>query len=435
VFLAGPGLLILKTHLAPGDVAPDHGIGLAMQRNLVVTGWASFLTDVSTEMIYPLLQAFVAMILSTRAALVGPVLGVIEGASESTASLLKVFSGYYSDRIRARKAPTIAGYSVSACAKTLLFLASRGWYFVLLSRLFDRIGKGIRTAPRDALISESVPPGTHGAAFGFQRGMDFAGAAAGVFFCYLVSLKYLDRSTGTLRDLGSFYRLFVLSVIPAFAAVSFLFFARETRPALRNETGVSQRPSLDYRRYDRNLQLFFLAHLVFTLGNSSNQFLLLRSMDLGFALPSVILMYMVHNLSTALLSRYLGGLSDRIGRIRLLAAGYLLYGIVYGSFGLVTKSSATLIWVIWALYGVYYAMTEGTEKALVSDLAPAESKATALGFFQTIEGVALLVSSVLAGFLFALAPAAPFIFGAVTSISTVAILTKIRPRRVKTVKP
>lgn len=402
-----------------------------MKRNLLVTGWASFLTDVSTEMIYPLLQAFVAMILSGRRALLGPVLGVIEGASESTASLLKVVSGYYSDRVRARKAPTIAGYSLSACAKTLLFLASRGWYFVLLSRLFDRVGKGIRTAPRDALISESVPATGQGAAFGFQRAMDFAGATAGAAICYLVSLKYLDPSTGTLKELGSFYRLFALSVIPAFAAVTVLFFAKETHPS-RGDRGVrTSRPSLDYRRYDRNLQLFFLAHLVFTLGNSSNQFLLLRSMDLGFALPSVILMYMAHNLSTALLSRYLGGLSDRVGRIGLLRAGYLLYGIVYGSFGLVTKPGSAWLWAFWVLYGIYYAMTEGAEKALVAELAPEESRATALGLFQTIEGVALFVSSVFAGFLFSLAPAAPFIFGAATSISTVAILSQFRPGAAK----
>lgn len=397
-----------------------------MHRNLLATGWASFLTDVSTEMIYPLLQAFVAMILSGRRALLGPVLGIIEGVSESTASLLKVFSGFYSDRVRSRKAPTIAGYSVSACAKALLFLASRGWYFVLLSRLFDRVGKGIRTAPRDALISESVPPTQQGAAFGFQRAMDFAGATAGVAICYLVSLRYLNPATGTLRDLGSFYLLFVLSVIPAFAAVCCLFFAQETRQALPGGQDAP-RPSLDYRKYNRRLQVFFLAHLVFTLGNSSNQFLLLRSMDLGVALPSVILMYMAHNLSTALLSRYLGGLSDRVGRIGILISGYLLYGIVYGTFGLVTKSGSAWLWAFWVLYGVYYAMTEGVEKALVVELAPEGSRATALGFFQTLEGVALLISSVLAGFLFSLSPAAPFIFGAITSIITVAILTQIRP--------
>ncbi len=403
-----------------------------MQRNLIVTGWASFLTDVSTEMMYPLLQAFVAMILSGQRSLVGPVLGIIEGISESTASLLKVFSGFYSDRFRSRKAPTIAGYSVSACAKTLLFLASRGWYFVLLARLFDRVGKGIRTAPRDALISESVPPTQQGAAFGFQRAMDFAGATAGVAVCYFVSLKYLDHATGTLRDLRSFYLLFALSVIPAFAAVCFLFFAQETRPPRAECGGRAALPSLNYRKYDRNLQVFFLAHLVFTLGNSSNQFLLLRSMNLGFALPSVILMYLAHNLSTALLSRYVGSLSDRLGRTGILICGYLLYGIVYGTFGLITESSSALLWAFWVLYGVYYAMTEGVEKALVVQLAPEGSRATALGFFQTLEGVALLLSSVLAGFLFSLAPAAPFIFGAITSITTAAILTRIRPAGART---
>jgi len=383
-------------------------------RNVILTGFTSFFTDVSSEMLYPLIQSFVSTILATQKSLVGPVLGIIEGAAESTASLLKVFAGYYSDRVQARKAPAIAGYALSALSKLFLFLASSGWYFVLVSRLFDRAGKGIRTAPRDALIYESTEQNKQGAAFGFQRAMDFAGATLGVAICYFVSLKFLDPASKTLKDLTAFYLLFTLSVIPAFIGVIFLFFVKETHPHA-GDAKEKPRPNLDFRKYDRSLRMFFLAQCFFTLGNSSNQFLLLRSMDLGFALSGVILMYFVFNLSSALLSNFFGKLSDTVGRRKILLAGYALYSAVYGCFGLVTKEHSSLLWLFWCLYGIYYAMTEGVEKAFVGDLAPSGSRATALGFFHTIVGIGLLPASVVAGFLFSLAPAAPFIFGACMS--------------------
>jgi MFS family permease len=382
-------------------------------RNVILTGFTSFFTDVSSEMLYPLIQAFVSTILAAQKSLVGPALGVIEGVAESTASLLKVFSGYYSDRIQARKAPAIIGYGLSAFSKLLLFFASSGWYFVLISRFFDRAGKGIRTAPRDALIYESTEQKRQGAAFGFQRAMDFAGATLGVLVCYLVCLRFLDPVTKTIRDLNAFYLLFTLSVVPAFIGVAFLFFIRETHPG----TGAKEkpRPNLDFRKYDRSLRMFFIAQCFFTLGNSSNQFLLLRSMDLGVALSGVILMYFVFNLSSALLSNFFGRLSDTVGRRRILLAGYALYSAVYGCFGLVTKEHSSILWLFWCLYGIYYAMTEGVEKAFVGDLSPQGSRATALGFFHTIVGIGLLPASVIAGFLFSLAPAAPFIFGSFMS--------------------
>jgi MFS family permease len=179
-----------------------------MERNVVLMGFTSFFTDVSSEMIYPLLQAFVKMIMAANTAMLGPVLGIIEGIAESTASLLKVFSGYYSDRLKKRKAITIAGYSTSAIAKFLLLLCSVGWYFVIFARFFDRVGKGIRSAPRDALISESVPKEIHGRAFGFQRGMDFAGATLGALICFFLVRQYLDPVTGNLKDIYSFTNFF-----------------------------------------------------------------------------------------------------------------------------------------------------------------------------------------------------------------------------------
>ncbi len=394
---------------------------MKFNRNVVLTGFTSFFTDVSSEMIYPLIQAFVSAVLASQKALIGPALGVIEGVAESTASLLKVFAGYYSDRIRLRKAPAIAGYGVSALSKLLLFLASAGWYFVLVSRFFDRVGKGIRTAPRDALIYESTEKNKRGTAFGLQRAMDFAGATLGVAVSYVVCLAFLDPLTKTLRDLHAFYILFGISVVPAFVGVVFLFFVKDTRPG----DGAGKKkplPNLDVRKYDKSLKLFFLAQCFFTVGNSSNQFLLLRSMDLGVALPIVILMYLVFNLSSTVLSGPFGKLSDAIGRRKILVAGYALYAVVYGSFGLVSKSHAWMLWIFWIVYGIYYAMTEGVEKAFVGDLAPQGSRATALGFFHTLVGIGLLPASIIAGFLFARSPAAPFIFGSCMSAAAAIIV-------------
>jgi MFS family permease len=405
-------------------------------RNVVLTGLTSFFTDVSTEMLYPLIQAFVSMIFSTQKALVGPALGIIEGIAESTASLVKVFAGYYSDRIRARKGPAVAGYGVSALSKLLFFLASSGWYFVLLGRFFDRVGKGIRTAPRDALIYESTPKDRQGAAFGFQRGMDFAGATLGVAVCYLLCLRYLDPASKTLKDLHSFYLLFFVSVIPAFIGVTFLLYVKETQPAANVSHGQRPQPNLNYRTYDKKLQLFFLAQCFFTLGNSSNQFLFLRSMNLGITLPSVILMYLLFNLSSTVFSPFFGRLSDRIGRKRVLCAGYILYSAVYGGFGLVSKQHAQLLWGLWIVYGLYYAMCEGVEKAFVGDLAPSSSKATALGFFHTITGAGALPASIIAGLLFTMLPAAPFFFGSgLTIIAFFIVLVFVKDEKRRNITP
>ncbi|MBU4316718.1 MAG: MFS transporter [Proteobacteria bacterium] len=397
-----------------------------MPRNVIFLGLTSFFTDVSTEMIYPLLQAFVTMVLAAKTALVGPVLGIIEGVAESTAGLLKLFSGYYSDRIRNRKSPAIFGYSTSAVSKSLLFLAGFGWYFILLSRFFDRVGKGIRTAPRDALISESVSASIHGKAFGFHRAMDFAGASLGVLICYFLVLKFLDPVTGNLKDLGSFYRIFIWSIFPAFMGVCFLFFIQEAQEP-DNEIGHTEglKPNLNLKTYPPNLQRLFLSQMLFTLGNSSNQFLLLRTMDLGRPLSEVILMYFAFNLSCTVSASFFGSLSDRIGRKKVLLGGYGLYAVVYLSFGFITAGNRYVLWVFWVLYGIYCSMTEGNIKAFVADLSPGGSKATALGFLHTISGLGLLPASVIAGILFSWQEGAPFVFGGGMAILSMVVLARV----------
>jgi MFS family permease len=377
-------------------------------------------------MIYPLLQAFVTLVLAAKTALVGPVLGIIEGVAESTAGLLKLFSGYYSDRIGNRKSPAIFGYSTSAISKGLLFCAGIGWYFILLSRFFDRVGKGIRTAPRDALISDSVSPSAHGRAFGFHRAMDFAGASLGVLICYFLVSRFLDPVTGNLKDLGAFYRVFTWSILPAFMGVIFLFFIRETSGG-HSEAGyaVVPKPNLNLKTYPRNLQRLFISQILFTLGNSSNQFLLLRSMDLERPLSEVILMYFAFNLSCTVSASFFGSLSDRIGRKKVLLSGYSLYALVYLSFGFITKGHGNLLWGFWLLYGIYSSMTEGNLKAFVADLAPAGSKATALGFLHTISGLGLLPASLIAGLLFSWREGAPFVFGGGMAVLSMGILALV----------
>jgi MFS family permease len=408
-----------------------------LHRNVILTGCTSFFTDVSSEMIYPLLQAFVALVLATQKALLGPVLGIIEGSAESAASLTKVFSGYFSDRLQKRKPLAITGYGASAAAKFLFLLASVGWYMVLLARFFDRIGKGIRTAPRDALISESTVKDRQGRAFGFQRGMDFAGAAVGSIICYFLVLHFLDPLTGNLKDMESYYLIFLISIIPAFIGVGFLFFIREVKTGWGTGTAAAESgpeksgrsagktapgPSFNIRTYPKALQIFFLAQMIFTLGNSTNQFLLLRSMTLGTALSMVILMYLAFNTVSSILSPVFGGISDKVGRKRVLLMGYTLYVGIYMAFGFISAQTQVLLWLFWPLYGVYYALTEGVEKAFVAELAPATSRGTALGFFHMITGIGLLPASIIAGLLFMLAPEAPFIFGGGMALAAVLII-------------
>jgi len=383
-------------------------------RNVIVTGLTSFFTDISSEMIYPLIQAFVSAVMVSAQTLVGPILGVIEGVAEASASILKVYSGYISDKVRRRKALTIMGYSLSGISKLIYILAHFGWIFILLARFSDRVGKGIRTAPRDALIAESVDPGIKGKAYGFHRAMDYMGALLGVVVCYFISLKYMDPITGTITNLDSFYKLFLISVIPAAFGVICLFFVREEQE--KHSTDNTPPVKFSFKGIDSRLKIFFIAVFIFTLGNSSNQFLLLKSMDAGISLPDVLLMYMLFNFITSILSTPLGSLSDKIGRKIILLSGYFLYSLVYIMFGYIDSTTSKYLWLFWSLYGIYYALTEGIEKALVADLAPADKRGTILGLFNMIAGIALLPASLLAGFLYSYAGSSyPFIFGGVMS--------------------
>jgi MFS family permease len=362
--------------------------------NVIILGLTSFFTDIASEMVYPLIPFFLTSVLGASPA----VLGLIEGVAESVASILKVFSGYISDKFKKRKILAISGYSSSAVGKFLLYVAN-SWGFVFAGRIVDRLGKGIRTAPRDALIADSIDPAKKGTAFGLHRTMDTAGAAIGVVLAYLFLTHYS----------GAYSKVFLWSLVPAAIGVLLLFFARENKV----ETTDRKPPSFKWKVLPRKLQLFLIVTFIFTLGNSSNTFLLLRSKDIGFTPATAILLYLLYNVVYGAVSYPAGRLSDRIGRKRLLVLGHVFYGLVYLGFAFVSGPQHTwFLWGLFGIYGLYSGFTEGIEKALVADLAPAEIRATAIGLHAMILGIGLFPASFIAGELWQhLGPSFAFYFG------------------------
>ncbi|HEV2054967.1 MAG TPA: MFS transporter [Methylomirabilota bacterium] len=363
-------------------------------RNIILLGLTSLLTDISSEMVYPLVPFFLTAALGASPAM----LGLIEGLAESVASVLKVFAGFISDRIGKRKGLIIAGYGAAALGKLLLALAA-GWGMVLTARVVDRLGKGIRTAPRDALIADSAHEDKRGRAFGLHRTLDTWGAVAGVGLGYW----FFTRMP------GEYARVFLVALLPAVLGVLVLLAVREPK---HGRLRVAP-PRLSWNMLPRRLQLFLVITLLFTLGNSSNAFLLLRAQSLGFTAAAAILLYGAYNASYALSSYPVGLVSDRIGRKTLLVAGYSFYGVVYLGFALLDAAShAWITWALFALYGLYSGFTDGVEKALVSDLAPRELRATAIGLHGTLVGIGLFPASFIAGQLWTwLGPESTFYFG------------------------
>ncbi len=351
-------------------------------------------------MVYPLVPFFLTAVLGAGPA----VLGLIEGLAESVASLLRVFVGWISDRIGRRNGLTIAGYAGSALGKLLLAFAA-GWGMVLAARIVDRLGKGIRTAPRDALIADSAHDAKRGGAFGLHRTLDTWGAVLGVGLGYW----FFTRMP------GEYAHVFLWALVPAAAGVLMLLAVRE----VGHKGPRAAPPRLSWSALPRRLQLFLVIALVFTLGNSSNAFLLLRAQGLGFSAAAVILLYGAYNASFALSSYPIGRLSDRIGRKALLITGYLVYGIVYLGFAVLdAPEHAWLAWILFALYGLYSGFTDGVEKALISDLAPRELRATAIGLHGTLVGIGLFPASFVAGQLWTrLGPASAFYFGGGTGFA------------------
>lgn len=394
----------------------QHGTLWSLPRNVWATIATSFLTDISSEMIFNLVPLFLANVLGASTA----VIGLIDGIAETTSSLLKLASGWLSDRLGTRKWLAVSGYGLSALTKPLLYFTTT-WGGVLAVRFADRTGKGIRTSPRDALIADSVASQRRGIAFGLHRAGDTAGAVLGLLIALLVVLA--TQSQALTLDRGTFQTLVLLSIIPGLLAVVVLALgAREVRSAPR---GADVR--LTFGALSASFKRFLLVMAVFTLGNSSDAFLILRAQERGLSVAGVLAMLLTFNLVYAVFSGPLGALSDRVGRRRLLLGGWLVYGLLY--LGFAVSAAAWQIWALYALYGLYYAAVEGAAKAFVADLVPSAQRGTAYGFYNATIGLMALPASVLAGVLWqgvgdwpGFGPSAPFIVGAGLALAACALL-------------
>lgn len=380
--------------------ATNRGSGQVsgISRTVFVLGAVSLLTDISSEGIFPLIPLFLTEVLRAEVLAVG----LIEGVANSTASILRVFSGWLSDVLGNRKWLVVGGYSLSTVSKPM-FAAAGSWQAVFGIRFADRLGKGIRTAPRDALIADVSAEGRRGVSFGFHRAMDTVGAIAGPLIAFWL-----------LRTVVTDYRvIFLLSAIPAAAAVLILvFFIHEPRP---ERPGVVERPFVRLSGLGRPFKLFLLVTTLFSLGKFSEVFLILRARDIGIGAGTVLLTYVVLRSVEAALSVWAGALSDRVGRRNVMLAGYLVFAGVYSGFGL--AHSTMTVWVLFASYGLYSALTQGVQKAFAADLISAGMRGTGLGAYHTLTGLALLPASLIAGYLWdAINPAAPFFFGAAMAL-------------------
>jgi MFS family permease len=361
-----------------------------LPRNVFAISLVSLLNDASSEIIYPLLPIFLSLTLGASPGIVG----VIEGTDESISSLLKLFSGYFSDRRGKRKGFVVLGYSLASFARPLLAFAS-SWYQVLAIRLTDRVGKGIRSAPRDAMIADTVAVEERGLAFGFHRAMDHTGAVVGPLFGYLLlALFAANRNAPSAAD---FTKIFLLASIPALAAVVVVtFFVRESpRASDRHESVVTPPSSLSLRGFDSNFKRFLLIIALFTLSNSSDAFLLLRAQSAGVSIASIPLLWAMLHVVKVVSSLIGGDLSDRLGRRRLIVSGWILYAAVYAGFSFVSNNVS--VWILFLIYGIYFGLAEGAEKALVADLVRPEQRGTAYGLYNLAFGITVLPASLLMG--------------------------------------
>lgn len=381
----------------------------AIPRTVIALGVVSFLTDLSSEMIYPLLPVFLLESLGAGAI----ALGTIEGVAESTAAVLKIVSGWWTDRSRRRKPLVVAGYGLSGSLRPLIGLAT-AWPVVVLLRFGDRIGKGLRTSPRDALIADVTPIERRGAAYGLHRAMDHAGAVAGP----LVASALLLIPGFTLR------RVFLLAAIPAVLVILVLVFGVEEKE--RSTTRATRPPEVRqwWSSMGTPFRRLLLAVVVFTLGNSTDAFLLLRLTDAGFAVGWVAVLWSLHSAVKMAANLYGGQLSDRVGRRNLVAGGWLVYAVIYLGFGVV--SSAPALIALFLGYGIYFGLTEPVERAWVAEIAPPEARGGAFGLYHGAVGLTALPASILFGVIYAtLGVGAAFGTGAALAIVATGLLFRV----------
>ena len=395
---------------AEGGRRPLFGL----PRPVWLLGLTSLLTDTASEAIYPLLPVYLTRVLGASAVS----LGLIEGFAEAANSVLKILSGHFSDRWRVRRPIVIAGYGLSSAVRPLTALVA-SWPQLFAVRFVDRVGKGIRGAPRDALLAACATPSTRGRIFGFHRAMDHAGAMLGP----LLASLFLFLLPGQYRT------LFAITAIPGALAVMSLFLLKEPVPeAPVTGAGPPPEPPLGWRSLPRQYFVVMGVLLVFTLGNSADAFLLLRLTDEGISPAAIPLLWAALHAVKAALSVWGGVKSDRWGRRLVIGAGWIVYALVYAGFAATTSAGALVAWFLF--YGVYYGLSEGTEKALIADLAPASLRATAFGLYNAALGVGSLLASVVFGLVWKLvSPAAAFALGASLAVVATLLLAVFVKRR------
>ena len=393
-----------------------------LPRNVWAVGLTSFFMDISSEMVLNILPLFLANVLGVKT----NIIGLIEGLAEATASILKLFSGWLSDKLGGRKWLAVAGYGLSAVMKPFFYIANT-WELIAGVRWIDRVGKGIRTAPRDALVADSVTQETRGLAFGFHRTLDTAGALVGIIIAAVV-VWLAQRNTLDLSK-STFQTVVLISLLPAFLAVlSLAVGAKDV--AIKGQRAA---PKFSLRGMGKPFNTFLVIVSIFTLGNSSDAFLVLRAQNLGISVIGILVMLAMFNLIYSMVSTPAGSLSDRIGRQRLIIGGWLVYAVIY--LGFAFAQTAWQVWALYVMYGLYYGMAYGTANALVADLVPDHIRGTAYGTYNAFIGILTFPASFIAGVLWqgvgswkGFGPSAPFLFGGTLALIAAGLMAFWLPR-------
>ena len=385
--------------------------------NVLALSLVSLLNDTSSEIIYPLLPAFLALTLGASPFAIG----LIEGFAESVAAFLKLFSGYFSDKFEKRKFPVFLGYALASLTRPILAFAG-SWQQVLAVRVTDRVGKGIRGAPRDAIIAGSVPEEKRGLAFGFNRAADHLGAVFGPIIAFvLLSYFASDPNTPTAQD---YRQVFLYASIPVVLGLFVIVFFVHEKPKEATDS-LAPKIKLSLKEFDGNFKRFLVVIALFTLSNSTDAFLLLRAEQTGIAVAVLPLLWMFLHFSKVIFSLIGGDLSDKFGRKTLIFTGWIVYALVYAGFAFVNAAWQT--WALFLIYGIYFGLTEGVEKALVADLVPPEKRGTAFGFYNLAFSITVFPASLLFGAIWTeFGASAAFLISACISLFAAVMLLTIQ---------
>ena len=400
--------------------APKKLFGL--HSNVFFLGLTSLLNDFSSELIFTLLPLFLINILGVSTVIVG----LIGGISGSADSLFRILSGWYSDKIGKRKSFAVLGYVISTIAKPFMFIAS-SWGAVTGIRFADRVGKGIRNAPRDALVADSVSAKERGKAFGLQRAMDTSGAVIGLAVAALII--YLVQGDAAQLELPTFHWMVIIGIIPGILGTLVIFFLVKDTVKKKTQTQSGDAVTKSSNALSTRFKIYLVIIGIFTLGNTSDFFVILRAQNLGNSLVYVALILVMFNIVYAAAAVPAGMLSDKLGRRGLIIVGWLIYAAVY--LGFAVANAPWHIWILFAVYGLYYGIVEGVSRAFVADLVPVEKRGTAFGWYNGVLSIALLPASLIAGWLWsAISPASTFYFGAALAfISAMGILVLVKENK------